>query len=70
MYYKPKEPDNNDAIIMNEIRDIYQESFCSYGYRRMTVALREKGFIVNHKKVSALQKKLAFKLFIHIKKPP
>jgi putative transposase len=68
MYYKPKEPDNNDVIIMNEIRDIYQESFCSYGYRRMTVALREKGFIVNHKKVFALQKKAGIQAIYPYKK--
>jgi len=55
MYYKPKSKNNNDAIIINELREIYQES-SSYGYRRMTVALRERGFLVNHKKVFALQK--------------
>ena len=55
MYYKPKHQENNDAIILNELRTIYQEA-PSYGYRRMTVALREKGLVVNHKKVFALQK--------------
>jgi putative transposase len=55
MYYKPKVSENNDAVIMNEIRETYQES-PFYGYRRMTVALREKGFVINHKKVFALQK--------------
>ncbi len=55
MYYKPKNSENNDAVIMNELREIYQTT-PSYGYRRMTVALREKGFVVNHKKVFALQK--------------
>jgi putative transposase len=54
MYYKPKPQDNNDAVIMNELREIYQET-PSYGYRRMTVALRERGFLVNHKRVAALQ---------------
>jgi putative transposase len=56
MYYKPKDSENNDVIIMSEMREIYQESSSSYGYRRMTVALRERGFVVNHKKVFALQK--------------
>ncbi len=55
MYYKPKPQKNNDAIIMNELREIYQET-PSYGYRRMTVALRENGFLVNHKKVFMLLK--------------
>ena len=56
MYYKPKKQMNSDIVIMNEIRDIYQET-PTYGYRRMTVALRERGFVVNHKKVFSLQKK-------------
>ena len=55
MYYKPKGQENNAMIIINELREIYQE-IPSYGYRRMTVALREKGLLVNHKKVIALQK--------------
>ena len=55
MYYKPKGQENNAMIIINELREIYQET-PSYGYRRMTVALREKGLLVNHKKVIALQK--------------
>jgi putative transposase len=53
MYYKPKPQENNDVIIMNELREIYHET-PSYGYRRMTVALRERGFVVNHKKVLTL----------------
>lgn len=55
MYYKKKNQENNDAIIINELREIYLET-PSYGYRRMTIGLREKGFLVNHKKVFALQK--------------
>jgi len=38
---------------MNEMRDIYQET-PFYGYRRITVGLRERGFLVNHKKVQTL----------------
>lgn len=55
MYYKSKPQENNDAIVMNELREVYQE-FSFYGYRRMTVALRERGFLVNHKKVFTLLK--------------
>lgn len=53
MYYEPRHSENNDAIIMNELREIYQE-IPTYGYRRMTVALRERGFLVNHKRVFSL----------------
>lgn len=38
---------------MNEIQNIYQ-SIPTYGYRRVTIGLREKGFFVNSKKVQRL----------------
>lgn len=53
LYYQPKSTENNDAIIMNEIRDIYEE-MPFYGYRKITIGLRQKGFIVNHKRVQNL----------------
>jgi len=53
MYYKPKERENNDVIIMNEIQDIHQE-MPSYGYRKMMVELRHRGIVANHKKVQRL----------------
>jgi len=67
MYYKPKQQESNNVIITNELHKIYQE-IPSYGYRRMTVALREKGFLVNHKKVHALQKKAGIQAIYPIKK--
>jgi putative transposase len=67
MYYKPKNTENNDAIVMNEIRDIYQQ-MPFYGYRRMTVALRERGFVVNHKKVFSLQKNAGIQAIYPAKK--
>lgn len=55
IYYKPKNTEKNDVKIMNELRDIYLET-AVYGYRKMTVALRKRGFIVNHKKVRRLMR--------------
>jgi len=55
MYYKPNPRKNNDELITNELREIYQK-VPTYGYRRMTVALREAGMLVNHKRVARLQK--------------
>lgn len=53
IYYRPKPAVNNDVVIMNEVHDIYQRhSFC--GYRRMLVALRKRGFVVNHKRLQRL----------------
>lgn len=53
VYYQPKPLENDIAVLMNEMRDIYQET-PSYGYRKITVGLRQRGFVVNHKKVQNL----------------
>jgi len=55
MYYKPKPQDNDDVLIMNELRTIYQRH-PYYGYRKMMVGLREIGIVANHKKVQHLLK--------------
>lgn len=52
-YYKPRIIKNDDATIMNEIRDIYEEK-PFYGYRRITVELRSRSFMVNHKRTQRL----------------
>ena len=41
-----------------EIQDIYNEHKGNYGYRRVTLELRNRGFVVNHKKVQRLMKVL------------
>lgn len=53
MYYQQKPSTNDDPTIMNEIREIYQET-PFYGYRRIAVGLRKNGFVVNHKRVQNL----------------
>lgn len=53
IYYSPKAAENNDAIIMNEIREIYQK-YPFYGYRRIHVELAKIGFHINHKRVQRL----------------
>lgn len=53
MYYQAKPVENDDAIILNEIREIYQK-WPFYGYRRITVELRKRGFETNHKRVQRL----------------
>jgi putative transposase len=55
LYYQSKPPINDDVKIMNHIREIYQQT-PFYGYRRITVALRQDGFLVNHKKVQRLMR--------------
>lgn len=53
MYYQQKLTENDDATLLNEIRDIYQE-LPFYGYRRIHVELRKRGFEINHKRVQRL----------------
>ena len=43
----------NDDIV-NEIIDIFYRNKKRYGYRRITLELRNRGFSVNHKKVKRL----------------
>lgn len=54
-YYQERPNDNDDSVIINEILDIYSEQYCC-GYRKIHVALRERGFIINHKRVQRLLK--------------
>jgi putative transposase len=59
-YYKLKkdlEKAKCDADIADAIEEIAEE-FPSYGYRRVTAALRRKGMVVNHKKVLKIMKKM------------
>lgn len=53
IYYQPKMAENDDVIIMNEIREIYQTS-PFFGYRRIHVELAKIGYPMNHKKVQRL----------------
>lgn len=59
-YYKPKgnlEKKKHDADIADAIEKIAYD-FPSYGYRRVTAALKRQGLIVNHKKVSKIMKNM------------
>jgi putative transposase len=45
--------------LMNLVRDIYQESDCRYGYRKITQAIKNKNYNVNHKKVLKVMQELS-----------
>lgn len=53
VYYKEKPKNNDDITIMNEIHEIYSRR-SYYGYRRIHIVLRERGFVINHKRVQRL----------------
>ena len=47
---------NNYETLRKEIRSIYEEHYKSYGYRRITALLKERGYPVNHKLVYRLMR--------------
>ena len=44
-----------------EIQEIYNVNKGRYGYRRMTIAMHNKGYVINHKTVQKLMKQLELK---------
>lgn len=51
-----------------EIIAIYQENQGRYGYRRIGMELRNRGFCLNHKTVQKLMKELGLKCMVRMKK--
>ena len=49
---------DKDKELKAEIKAIYDEHKGNYGYRRITLELRNQGFLVNHKKVQRLMKRM------------
>ena len=64
---KMKEPDKYKEI-KEQITTIYHENKGRYGYRRITLELHNRRFIINHKTVSRLMKELGLQCFVRIKK--
>ena len=50
--------DDKDAEMKQLISDIYSENKGRYGYRRIDLELRNRGHIVNHKKVKRIMKQI------------
>ena len=69
-YYQLKQLDKSDKNhdIKDEIQAIFTEHKGNYGYRRITLALRNRGFVVNHKKVQRLMKALGLSARIRRKR--
>ena len=44
-----------------EIVDIYNSNKGRYGYRRITIAMRNRGYVINHKTIQKLMKQLGLK---------
>lgn len=57
-YYYLKEKRDKYAEEKAEIKNIYESSKNTYGYRRITLELRQRGYGINHKTVLKLMKLL------------
>ena len=69
-YYQLKQLDGHDKDkeTKGEIQEIYYEHKGNYGYRRITLELRNRGFVVNQKKVQRLMKLLGLSARIRRKR--
>ena len=69
-YYHLKQLDQTDKnqTIKAELQAIFTEQKGNYGYRRMTLELRNCSFIVNYKKVQRLMKVAGLTARIHRKR--
>ena len=58
-YWKNRtDPDTKNSDLMDAITTIYADNHKRYGYRRITLQLRNEGWTVNHKTVKRLMSKL------------
>ena len=69
-YYHLKELRKGDkhSLVKAEIKSIYQQNGRCYGYRRILLELRNRGYVINHKTVYRLMKELGIKSIIRVKK--
>ncbi|HTV11612.1 MAG TPA: IS3 family transposase [Acidimicrobiales bacterium] len=50
----PSEAERHEAEVLNEIWDVHHHVDDTYGSPRMTTAFRDRGYVVNHKRVERL----------------
>ena len=69
-YYQLKQLDrlDKDKDLKAEIQSVFTEHRGNYGYRRMTLELRNRGYMVNHKRVQRLMKVLGLSARIRRKR--
>jgi len=45
-----------NTVVLQDVENILQQEFCCYGYKNVWDELKQKGYIINHKKVYRLMK--------------
>ena len=67
-YINKKDIDEKNKDIIEKLKEIYYVNKGRYGYRRVTLELKNQGLNINHKKVQRLMKKLNLQSIIRKKR--
>ena len=67
-HYKKVQSEDKYKIEKTEITAIYKENQGRYGYRRILMELRNRGYRLNHKTVQKLMKELGLKCMVRMKR--
>lgn len=67
-YAKGRTDPDKYSDIKKQITSIYAENKGRYGYRRITSELHNRGYVINHKTVQRLMKKLGIVCWVRMKK--
>lgn len=67
-YCKKAQSKDKYELEKSEITAIYKENQGRYGYRRILMELRNRGYVLNHKTVQKLMKELGLKCMVRMKK--
>jgi putative transposase len=54
--FQREKPTEEDMEVRSEIQKIFLENRRRYGYRRVTIELRKRGMVVNHKRVARIMR--------------
>ncbi|MEN5132558.1 IS3 family transposase [Elizabethkingia anophelis] len=67
-YYKARQTKDKYIEIKDLIFYIYHKHKGRFGYRRITLIIRQKGYLINHKTILRLMKSLGLRSMIRVKK--
>lgn len=67
-YIKHMKDEDKDNEIRKQITDIFHENKGRYGYRRITMEMHNRGYVINHKTVLRLMNEEKIKCMVRIKK--
>ena len=67
-YINKKDIDEKNKDVIEKIKEIYYANKGRYGYRRITLELKNQGININHKKVQRLMKKFNLQSIIRKKR--